>query len=610
MKKISVIGHSHVNALKRAVDHPKYDAFSLNIATPKGLVDLSEKRLTLFGKDYFRTYASSSNTIALCWRGNFHNAKFLIETEKFDILSSGENPDSIQSRLVPVTRFQQAFHNNLEDLSIILNFLSTVFIGKLVVIPPPPPHQSNEAIKQKILDEVAFRQFIDRCGIDSNSLNIINKNLRMKLWKIYADVYKEITDSYGAHFLTPPNSTLDDSGFLLPNYFQNATHASGDYGRKVLDQLWTYSQDESVAAPAFSPHPYRLATTAAFWQSAVVTPERPHVSPTAINPFPLEKSDRIVSAGSCSASAFVKHIKKVGLHYVITEKLPAESQKFGYATYSASYGNVYNPCQMLQLCQRAYGERKPDVDRWTTGSGEIIDPFRPGYPFPSLSHDEFDLLQAQHFKAIRNAFDNASCFLFTPSITEAWTDAVDGSIYPACPGTVAGQYDISRHCLTNFTTNELVEDFGHLITYLRSKNSDLKFVLTVCPVPMVATATDRHVLVANTYSKSSLRVAAGAAAEGFPGVSYFPAYEIATSPKGKGNYYKENLRSISDMAISDIMKAFDKNYLTSESNYPSTSNKQRMGKTTGSSINTKLESIEQISSIIASAECEEEMMQA
>ena len=36
-----------------------------------------------------------------------------------------------------------------------------------------------------------------------------------------------------------------------------------------------------------------------------------------------------------------------------------------------------------------------------------------------------------------------------------------------------------------------------------------KCIISVSPVPLIATATNQHALVANTYSKSVLRAAAG-----------------------------------------------------------------------------------------------------
>src|SRR5689334_16646909 len=50
----------------------------------------------------------------------------------------------------------------------------------------------------------------------------------------------------------------------------------------------------------------------------------------------------------------------------------------------------------------------------------------------------------------------------------------------------------------------------------RELNAKVKLILTVSPVPLVATATHEHVLLASTFSKSVLRTACGIFQQEFP----------------------------------------------------------------------------------------------
>ena len=61
-------------------------------------------------------------------------------------------------------------------------------------------------------------------------------------------------------------------------------------------------------------------------------------------------------------------------------------------------------------------------------------------------------------------------------------------------------------------------------------------ILTVSPVPLVATAAGKHVLVATTYSKSVLRVACEEVCQKAADVMYFPSYEIITGNYNRGSY--------------------------------------------------------------------------
>jgi hypothetical protein len=61
---------------------------------------------------------------------------------------------------------------------------------------------------------------------------------------------------------------------------------------------------------------------------------------------------------------------------------------------------------------------------------------------------------------------------------------------------------------------------------------DVEIVVTVSPVPLDATFTGEDIVVANTFSKSLLRAAAGHWAGAHENVHYFPSYEIVmNSPR-------------------------------------------------------------------------------
>lgn len=62
----------------------------------------------------------------------------------------------------------------------------------------------------------------------------------------------------------------------------------------------------------------------------------------------------------------------------------------------------------------------------------------------------------------------------------------------------------------------------------RFSRLDQKIVLTVSPVPLLATFTDNDVIVANCYSKSLLRVAAEYMRYQYANVDYYPSYESVT----------------------------------------------------------------------------------
>jgi len=223
--------------------------------------------------------------------------------------------------------------------------------------------------------------------------------------------------------------------------------------------------------------------------------------------------------------------------------------------YSARYGNVYTSRQLLQLLRRAYGRFIPADDVWEE-SGRFFDPFRPSIqPNGFATRQEYDADRAQHFAAVRRMFEQADVFVFTLGLTECWISREDGATYPMCPGTVAGRFDPQRHVLLNLTVDDVIDDMRSFVAELRAVNPSVKLVLTVSPVPLSATALDRHVWVSTTASKAVLRVAAEQLMQ-LPDVAYFPAYEIITSPSNRGSYYADDLRSISEAGVQHVMTLF------------------------------------------------------
>ena len=302
-------------------------------------------------------------------------------------------------------------------------------------------------------------------------------------------------------------------------------------------------------------NPYKSQSDKAFWSRSVSTnfdSQNLIDSSTQL----LRGKDKVTSAGSCFASNLVPYIESAGLTYLRTEQLPhvfsSLGQNLGYANFSAAYGNIYTTRQLLQLYLRSLGEFKPSDDKWVQEMS-VIDAFRPGLKFPASSVEEFELHTKSHLRATREAFETADVFVYTFGLTEAWVSRIDGATYPACPGTIAGTYDPKKYEFRNFSVEEIVSDMSIFVEKLRGRNPKVRFILSVSPVPLVATATDQHVLTASTYSKSVLRVAADELSRNFKDVTYFPAYEIITGPQAPKEYFEDDRRNVSKLGIEKVM---------------------------------------------------------
>jgi hypothetical protein len=114
--------------------------------------------------------------------------------------------------------------------------------------------------------------------------------------------------------------------------------------------------------------------------------------------------------------------------------------------------------------------------------------------------------------------------------------------------------------VTDFTQNLTnLERVHALLT--RFGHPELQIVVTVSPVPMMATFSNQDVVVANTYSKSLLRTVAQHWAAAHENVHYFPSYEIVLNSE-RAHAWGEDLRHVEPRVTNHIMELFLATYLT------------------------------------------------
>lgn len=314
-------------------------------------------------------------------------------------------------------------------------------------------------------------------------------------------------------------------------------------------------------------NPYKNLPAYAFWRRSVAEPPPDDVDPVVRAAFPITQHERVATAGSCFAQHIARHLHDNGFNYYVTEKAhpiasPQLARDFNYGTFSARYGNIYTSRQLLQLLKRAYGEFHPEDDIWQSEDGSFVDPFRPQIQRGGfVSRDEYAADRSQHFARVREAVEGLDVFVFTLGLTECWRSRVDGAAYPLCPGVAGGTFDPAKHEFVNLNIDEVRSDLVESVDRIRAHNPKAKVIFTVSPVPLIATAEDRHILVSTTYSKSVLRVAAEMVSQVRPSVAYFPSYEIITGNFNRGRYFASDLRSVTEEGVQHVMRLFFKHYM-------------------------------------------------
>jgi len=307
--------------------------------------------------------------------------------------------------------------------------------------------------------------------------------------------------------------------------------------------------------------PYENLPGRSFWRTAVSEKTPDTVDALWSRKFTIDAETKVATAGSCFAQHIARFLRQRGSEVIDVEPpppgLPVETARsFGYLLYSARYGNIYSTRQLLQLTKEAYAGQ-PLADCVWEKNGRYYDAFRPSVEPQGLSTPELVIAhRRQHLEQVRSMLDSVSVFVFTMGLTEAWISRVTQHVYPTAPGTIAGSYDPNVFAFKNFTFEETYADFVEFRSILKKHNPSARILVTVSPVPLTATASDKHVLVATTYSKSVLRAVAGQLSDEFADVDYFPSYELIASPFSKAAYYEENLRAVREEGVRSVMRVF------------------------------------------------------
>jgi hypothetical protein len=315
-----------------------------------------------------------------------------------------------------------------------------------------------------------------------------------------------------------------------------------------------------------STNPYSEKSKRAFWRHAVASVAPFMLDPMDAAPFQISYETKVATAGSCFAQHISRKLRASGYTYYVVENASVgadanEAAARNFGTFSARYGNIYTARQLLQLFDRAFGTFEPLEQVWQRDDGRYVDPLRPQVEPAGFSMADDVLEETEnHLGAVRHMFETLDVFVFTLGLTEGWRVKTDQTILPLAPGVAGGNWDLTRYEFINFEVEDITNDMIAFVDRLRSVNAGARIILTVSPVPLIATYEDRHVLVSNTYSKSVLRVAADKIARARSNVTYFPSFEIITSNATSHRYFDEDMRSVNELGVGHVMRVFFKHF--------------------------------------------------
>jgi len=308
-------------------------------------------------------------------------------------------------------------------------------------------------------------------------------------------------------------------------------------------------------------NPYQDLDEKYFWATAIAKRSMFDISGLWVPKFKISPTTKVVTYGSCFAQHIGKALEARGFSWLISERAPLKlsselSNKYNYGVFSARTGNIYTVSLLRQWLGWADGSIMIPDEIWER-DGRYFDPFRPNIePNGFESRDELMMSRGVSIKSFTESILKSDVFVFTLGLTESWVNKVEDYEYPMCPGTVAGDFLPDRHGFVNqsfaFIRRTLIEVFEKL----RAMNPAIKIILTVSPVPLTATMSGNHILVATMESKSVLRAVAAAMQKQFRYVDYFPSYEIISGTPFRGAFFESNQRNVNHVGVDFVMNSF------------------------------------------------------
>lgn len=318
-----------------------------------------------------------------------------------------------------------------------------------------------------------------------------------------------------------------------------------------------------------SHNPYKEFPDTSYWRRSVSAKSLFDISDLWTPKFKISQNDIFATYGSCFAQHFSNALRARGIRWSDCEPAPdfpsilqsssiSDELRVGYnyGIYSSRTQNIYTPTMLLQWLKMSMSKDYMQYEVWEE-KGRFYDSLRPtlepnGFGSQSELFKAREVTSASFLKSIKNS----TVFVFTLGLTERWVNRESKMEYAQCPGVAAGHFDETEHLPQNLYFPQLRSAMQESVELIRELNPKIKVLLTVSPVPLVATFQKKHVLVATMEAKSALRAVASHCSERMRYVDYFPSYEIISSFPYKASFYEADLRSVNPVGVNHVMKVF------------------------------------------------------
>lgn len=280
--------------------------------------------------------------------------------------------------------------------------------------------------------------------------------------------------------------------------------------------------------------PERISAEAAFgtsrrnpaakWPARGAEAREPAIVLPRITPsYRIAPGMSVFTIGSCFARHIELHLKDSGYAVPAFDYRVPPHELWGQTKMQAGFLNKYTPHSMLNEVEFAFGD--------SNGQEYLVE--MPGGWIDTQCHTDTPvaldraLARRQEIRDLyRDAIRGSELVIITLGLVEAWWDKVNQVYLNETPLPQMVKAHPGRFQFEVLSPGDTIACVNRLIGLIRDNGpSGQNIMITVSPIPLQRTFTDKDVLVANSYSKSLLRVAAEVAVGAFPGIDYYPSFE-------------------------------------------------------------------------------------
>ena len=188
---------------------------------------------------------------------------------------------------------------------------------------------------------------------------------------------------------------------------------------------------------------------------------------------------------------------------------------------------------------------------WAWENKVFEEPLWHGYSAEEFGYDEAVRLETKRL------FDETEVFILTFGLSEVWYDEPTGNVFwRTIPKDV---YDPDRHKFRVASVEENRENIRAIYDLIRRYRPDARVIVTLSPVPLIATFRDVSCISANSVSKASLRVAIDEVLREVGGdgqMYYWPSYELITDVFR--NPFRADRRHMPRAVLDHVMRLFER----------------------------------------------------